>query len=167
MEQLNKWLKAFYNDCEFKLSFRTLNKEYYRSRFEDRNMTAQPIDVPSFFYKGVDFEQLEGEFLENYVELNIENAGHRQPHDYILTSVVRIGGEVTLAFTSEYSNWGTKRLVVIDYDTSKVIRNDFTKVYNLSWEDYKSDKYQKARKTTIPVPKRRKNISNLDRSVEK
>ena len=130
-------------------------------------MTAQPVDIPSFFYKGVDFKQLEGEFSENYIELNIENAGHRQPHDYILTSVVRIDEKVTLAFTSEYSNWGTKRIVIIDYTTNKVIRNDFTKVYNLSWEDYKLDKYQKVRKTTVPVPKRRNNVSDLDRSVEK
>lgn len=158
MEQLNQWLTAFYKDCNFKLKFKTLNKEYYRERFESLNNTAVPVVVPEFFYKGVDLKKLEGEFAENYIELNIDNAGYKQPHDYILTSVTLAQNNVMLAFTSQFSNWGVKRIVIVDPSTNKVLRNDFKKIYNISWEDYKDGKYQKCKQRTAPALRRR----NLD-----
>ena len=158
MEKINQWLAAFYQDCNFKLSFKTLGKEYYRERFEFQNTTALPVVIPDFFYKGVNLKNLEGEFAENYIELNIDNAGYKQPHDYLLTSITLVQNKVILAFTSQFSNWGVKRNVVIDPETNKVLRNDFKDVYNLSWKDYKEGEYQKCKQRTAPTFKRR----NLD-----
>lgn len=146
MNVLTKRLTLFHDDCNFKVRFSTLDKEYYEKEWESMNMSCIPVKPPEFFCKNVDL----GEVLQNlqgtYAQVLIENAGYKQPHEFILTGVSAKGAKNFLYFSSKFSNWPVKRIVIIEND--KVIRNDFKKVYKLSWEDYKEGRYTSKKKST-------------------
>ena len=148
MNVLTKWLTLLHDDCNFRVRFNTLDKEYYEKEWESINMSCVPVKAPEFFCKNIDL----GEVLQNlqgtYAQVLIENAGYKQPHEFILTGVSSKGSKNFLYFSSKFSNWAVKRIVIIEGD--KVIRNDFKSVYKLSWEDYKEGKYMSKRKTSTP-----------------
>ena len=145
---LTQWLRALHDDCNFKIRFQTLDKEYYEKEWEARNLSITPIKPPEFFLKNVSLGEMESELESMYVEAILTNAGCRQPHEYILSNIRFTNNKYFLAFSSEYSNWPVSRLVVFD-EYNKIIRNDFKKVYALSWQDFKEGEYQPKRRVTI------------------
>jgi hypothetical protein len=156
MSLLVKCLELLYQDCKFKVRFQTLDKEKYLRDWESINDSCEYVRVPEFFSKDVDLGEM-GENLKSvYAEIFIDNAGYKQPHDLILTSVTKLyNGNVMLSFSSKFSKWAVKRLVIVDSDKNKVIRNDFNDVYELSWKDYREGGYQK-KKSTPNIPKLRR-----------
>ena len=148
MNVLTKWLTLLHDDCNFKIRFNTLDKEYYEKEWESMSTSCIPVKAPEFFCKNVDL----GEMLQNlqgtYAQVLIENAGYKQPHEFILTGIRAKDSKNFLYFSSKFSNWAVKRIVIIEND--KVVRNDFKKVYKLSWEDYKEGRYMSKKKTSTP-----------------
>ena len=142
---LTQWLKTLYDDCNFKIRFSTLDKEYYRKEWEARNLSVTPIKPPEFFLKNVSLGDVESELKSMYVEAILDNAGYKQPHEYILASIRFANNRYFLSFVSEYSNWPVSRLVIFD-EHNKIVRNDFKKVYTLSWQDFKEGEYQPKRR---------------------
>ena len=145
---LTNWLRALHDDCNFKVRFRTLDKEFYRKEWEERSTSIAPISTPEFYLKNVSLGQMESELTSMYVEIVIDNAGCRQPHDYILAGIRYTNNRYFLSFVSEYSNWPVSRLVVFD-EYNKIIRNDFKKVHALSWQDFKEGEYQPKNKRVL------------------
>ena len=88
---------------------------------------------------------VESELKSMYVEAILDNAGYKQPHEYILASIRFANNRYFLSFVSEYSNWPVSRLVIFDKH-NKIVRNDFKKVYTLSWQDFKEGEYQSKRR---------------------
>ena len=156
MNTLVKCLELLYKDCNFKVRFQTLDKEKYLRDWESINESCEQVKVPDFFSKGVDLGET-GENLKSvYAEIFMDNSGYKQPHDLILTSVTKLyNNNVLLAFSSKFSRWAIKRLIIIDIENNRVVRNDFKDVYKLSWKDYQEGEYQK-KKTTTNVPKLRR-----------
>ena len=142
---LTQWLKTLYDDCNFKIRFSTLDKEYYRKEWEARNLSVTPIKPPEFFLKNVSLGDVESELKSMYVEAILDNAGYKQPHKYILASIRFANNRYFLSFVSEYSNWPVSRLVIFD-EHNKIVRNDFKKVHTLSWQDFKEGEYQPKRR---------------------
>ena len=150
---LTTWLRALHDDCNFKIKFKTLDKEYYSRTWEENTLSINPIKAPEFFCKNVSLGTMENELKSMYVEALIENAGYKQPHEFILSGILFSNNKYFLSFTQEYSNWPVSRLVIFD-EYNHIIRNDFKTVYNLSWEDYREEKYQpKKKKIIASVPK--------------
>lgn len=145
MNILTKWLRALYEDCNFRVKYNTVDKDFYQEKWEYLNTTINPSTSPEFTVVGVDLGEMRSELESNYIEISIENAGCRQPHDYLLSGVYKIGEKVILTFSSEFTNWPVSRLVIIN-NKDEVIRNDFKTVYQLSWKDFKEDKYQPKKK---------------------
>lgn len=155
MNILTKWLTFIYEDLPSKACFRTLDIDKYREAFEEFHPTCEKIKVPIFYSDRIDLGQINEELNSTYIELYIENAGYKQPHEYLLTSILKNGSnKIAFCFTSEYSNWAAKRIVSISPDCRTIYRNDFKDVYSMSWEDYKNDRYQKGKKTKAPCFKR-------------
>lgn len=150
MYDLTKWLSALHKDSGMKIKWEILPIETYREKYKKAYKYCDIPSIPIFYSKGVELGEMAGELKDSYIELNIENAGYKQRHEYLLTSIIRNNvnkDNLVLAFTSEFSNWGSKRIVIINEKTCKVLRNDFKSVYKLSWKDYTEGKYQKTEKT--------------------
>ena len=145
---LTTWLRILHNDCDFKIRFKTLDKEYYKKEWEARNITILPVKPPEFFAKGISLGEMEKELESMYVEAIIDNAGCRQPHEYILSNIRFTNNKYFLVFTSEYANWAASRIVIFD-EYNQIIRNDFKKIHALSWQDYKEGIYQPKRKKVV------------------
>ena len=146
MHNLTKWLTSIHKNSRLKMTWNTLPIESYREKWEEIYQYCDKVKIPIFFSKNVDLGEMEGELKSTYVEVKIENAGYKQKHEYLLTSVVRNNidkNKILLTFTSEFSNWGSKRIVIVSEDGYKVYRNDFKNVYDLSWKDYSEGEYQK------------------------
>lgn len=155
MNELNNWLTLLYNDCKFKVRFNTLDKEYYEQEWEEQNNSCIPVKAPDFFCKNVELGEVGQNLLGTYVQIVMENAGYKQPHEFILTGMLKVDCHIFLYFSSKFSNWAVKRNVIIDINKNRVIRNDFNDVYTLSWRDYTEGEYQK-KKSTAYVPKLRR-----------
>ena len=84
MNILTVWLQKLYYDCNFKVKYKTVDKESYKAQWELLNSTIHPATSPEFFSKGVDLGNMANELESVYVEINIENAGYKQPHEYFL-----------------------------------------------------------------------------------
>lgn len=168
MYNLTKWLKAIYSDSKLKMTWNTLPIETYKEEWGEIYQYCDEVKVPIFFSKNVDLGEMGQDLLSTYVEVKIDNAGYRQQHDYLLTGAVRNNidkNKIVLTFTSKFSNWGSKRIVIVSEDGNKVYRNDFKTVYQLSWNDYTEGEYQKKQASTPHVPKlRRPRISTLTES---
>lgn len=165
MNLLTFWLNKLCNDCNFKVKFKPLNKEAYRDRWEQINQSINPIKPPEFFIKNVDLEEFEKELEVMYIEVMLDNAGYKQPHEFLLSGVSCLNDRYFLYFSSEYTNWPIKRIVVFNLD-SNIIRNDFKRIYKRSWKDFKENKYQpKKKKTLASVPegfKRTRPVITID-----
>ena len=149
MNLLTTWLKAFHDQSRLKVKYKIIDKESYRETLENLNMSIRPICLPEFSVKNVSLGDMEQELKSHYVKLIIENAGYKQPHEYILYRVeALIENRYLLAFCSAYSNWPVGRLVILD-EFNKVIRNDFKLVYDLSWKDYNEKEYQPKEKKVL------------------
>ena len=147
VHDLTKWLTLLHNDSRLKMSWKVIPVEVYKEKWESMYPYCDSAKIPIFFSKNVDLGEVGQNLQNSYVEVSIENAGYKQQHDYLLTSITRHDEKITLAFTSEFSNWGSKRLVILIPERSKVYRNDFKGVYELSWKDYREEKYQKKEST--------------------
>ena len=145
---LTTWLRTLCSDCNFKVRFRTLNKEYYAQEWEARNLSILPVKPPEFYAKNVLLGRMEKDLESMYVEVIIDNAGCRQPHEYILSNIRFTNNKYFLAFTSEFSNWAASRIVVFD-EYNQIIRNDFKRIHALSWQDFKEKKYQPKKKKVL------------------
>ena len=158
MNILTIWLTYIHKNLPSEARFRTLDIERYREIFEELRPTCEKIKIPEFYCEGVDLGQIGDELKSHYIELYLDNAGYKQPHEYILTSIylnkIRKKEQLFFYFTSEYSNWAMKRIVSISPNCEEIYRNDFKDVYTLSWKDYSEGKYQKASKNKAPVFKR-------------
>ena len=142
MNLLTVWLKALHDHCRLKLRYQIVDKDTYRREAEELNKSIRPTVVPEFAVKGVSLGEMEGELQSNYIKANFDNAGYRQPHEYILYRVeALIEGRYLLAFCSAYTNWPIGRIVMLD-ECNNIIRNDFRTVYDLIWKDYNDGKYQ-------------------------
>lgn len=167
MNILTKWLTALYKDSKLKIEFKTLPVEVYREKWEEIYPTCEKVKIPIFFSKNVDLGEMGQNLLSSYIEVIIENAGYKQPHEYLLTSVVRNNvntNRILLSFASKFSNWGSKRVVIVSEDATKVYRNDFKDVYKLSWKDYEEGEYQKVKKPSVApsvIKLRRPKINTL------
>lgn len=148
MNVLTKWLTLLHDDCNFKIRFNTLDKEYYEKGWESISTSCIPVKAPEFFCKNVDLGEMWQNLQGIYAQVLIENAGYKQPHEFILTGIRAKDSKNFLYFSSKFSNWAVKRIVIIEND--KVVRNDFKKVYMLSWEDYKEGRYMSKKKTSTP-----------------
>ena len=150
MHILKEFLMAIRDDCNFKVTFRPLNKDTYEEQWEAMNRTIERVKPPTFFCKGIDLGEITQNMNGAYIEIFIENAGHKQQHEYLLSNIVVNKAEsydrVVLAFTSKFSNWGAKRIVMLDKETKRILRNDFNIVYKVSWDDYNNGQYQSAKK---------------------
>ena len=156
MNPLIKWLTLLHGDCKFKVKFRTLDKEKYEKDWEALNMSCVKVKIPEFFCKGIDLSEIEENLKSTYAELQADNSGYKQPHEYILTGVTKLyNNNILLSFSSKFSNWAVKRNVVINPLINKIVRNDFNDVYELSWKDYKEGSYQK-KKAVSNAPKLRR-----------
>lgn len=159
MNILTRWLTYIHEELPSKARFRTLDICKYRETFEDLLMTCEDIKIPKFYSERIDLGQMKAELECDYIELYLENAGYKQPHEYLLTSVILNEVEeykrIVFSFTSEYSNWAQKRIIIISPDCKEMYRNDFKTIYDLSWKDYKEGKYQKALKRKAPILKNR------------
>ena len=164
MSLLVKCLELLHQDCKFKVKFQTLDKEKYLRDWERTNDSCEDVRVPEFFSKDVDLGEM-GENLKSvYAEIFIDNAGYKQPHDLILTSVTKLYNDnVMLSFSSKFSKWAIKRLMIIDCNKNKVIRNDFKDVYELSWKDYREEEYQKKKSTPHISKLRRPTLTQLNK----
>lgn len=157
MNNLTRLLTLIHKDLPSKSKFRVISVEKYIEEFEERYQSCDKVKVPIFYHEGVDIGQIEGELVSNYIELYIENAGYRQVHEYLLTSVIynRVRNNFMLTFTGKFSNWAPKRIVVISSNYEEILRNDFRNVYELSWKDFNEDKYQKVSKCNAPKLRKR------------
>lgn len=151
MNDLTRWLTAMYRDSKLKMSFQTLPIEKYRDEWENIYPYCDKVEVPVFFSKNVDLGEMEQNLMSTYVEVVIENAGYKQQHEYLLTSVTKNYAnpeKVMLAFTSKFTYWGSKRLVIVSENAERVYRNDFKDIYKISWKDYSEGAYQKQKKAS-------------------
>ena len=153
MNRLTLWLKTLCDDCNFKIRFKPIDKENYKEDWNQKTLSILPISPPEFFLREVELGEIEQELKSMYIEVTIENAGHKQPHEYLLNGIMFSHKKYFLYFSSEYTNWPTMRIVTFD-ENDRLIRNDFKRVYKRSWKDFKEDKYQtKKKKTIASVPK--------------
>ena len=148
MNLLTLWLRTFSNDCNFRVRFNTLDKEWYAEDWEEKSKVLFPIKPPEFYIKGVSLGAMEEELKSTYVELIMDNGGCRQPHEFILSSIRLIRDKYFLSFTQAYANWPVSRIVVFD-EFNQIIRNDFKDVYKLSWQDFEDEKYQPKKRLTL------------------
>ena len=153
MNLLTKLLTMLHNDCDFETRFNLLDKGVYEEDWEAVDNSCLPVKGPDFFCKNIDLADFEPLLKGTYAQIIIDNAGYKQPHEFLLTGVMKSGKKIFLYFSSKFSRWSTKRVVIIE--DAKVTRNDFKNVYKLSWKDYKEGEYQK-KKTTSMVPKLRR-----------
>ena len=140
MGDLVSWLRSLNNDGNFKVQYRTLLKETYAREWEERTISITPTKPPEFFSKNVDLGKMAEDLKTFYVEVHIENAGYKQPHDFLLSGVQRIKDKTFLYFSSEFTNWPIHRIIVFD-DYNNIIRNDFKSIYKLSWKDFSNQEY--------------------------
>lgn len=154
MNRLTLWLKVLCTDCNFKIKFRPINKETYAENWNSKCLTINPITPPQFFLKNMTLgKELETELESMYIEVIIDNAGYKQPHEYLLNGILHSHNKYFLYFSSEYSNWPTLRIVSFD-EEDKLLRNDFKRIYKRSWKDFKEGSYQpKEKKAVACVPK--------------
>ena len=163
MDPLTRWLTLLHEDCKFKVRFNTLDKEHYEQEWESLNKSCVPVKAPEFFCKNVELGEVSQDLSSTYVQVLIENAGYKQPHEFLLTGIMKVNAFVQLYFSSIFSNWGIKRVVVIDLEHNKVTRNDFNDVYELSWKDYREGEYQKKKATPHVSMLRRPTLTQLNK----
>ena len=145
---LTNWLRLLHADCNFKVRYRTLDKEYYRQEQEARNISILPTKPVEFYVKNVSLGEIEQELKSMYVEVVIDNAGYKQPHEYILSGIYHAQNKYILTFIQEYVNWPACRIVEFN-EYNNIIRNDFKRVYDLSWKDFREGEYQVKKRPTL------------------
>ena len=154
---LTNWLKTLYNDCNFRIKYKTLNKEHYAKEWESKNLSINPIKPPEFYCKGISLGEMQKDLESMYVEVVIDNAGCRQPHEFILSGIYYTQNKYFLTFVQEYSNWPISRIVIFN-EYNQIIRNDFKTVYNLSWKDYEEEVYQPKKKKVLVAEERERDF---------
>ena len=87
MNILTTWLTYIHENLPSSARFRTLDTERYREIFEELRPTCEKIKIPEFYCEHIKLGQIENELKVNYIELSLDNAGYKQPHEYILTGI--------------------------------------------------------------------------------